>query len=234
MKKQFFINEIPVSRVAFQWTVWSEKGDGENWLETDDLTPRKLKNRMANGVRYEDIRIATIGFEPVDYVEFSADFKDDGAHLYTNELTTEQIQAAELEYLQWDREYEAKKAKEAELLATVAEELPDMDPDQNKALAAAIAAIKPDADPEWVKQLIDSMKRAAEILAEIFRKVVETAKRIASQHKDELMDAAMLVASPPPKWWHLYKHAKKARVRKKYKRKLMDNLLATVQAAGAI
>jgi transcriptional regulator with XRE-family HTH domain len=25
MKKQFFINEIPVSRVTFQWTVWSEK-----------------------------------------------------------------------------------------------------------------------------------------------------------------------------------------------------------------
>lgn len=241
MKKQFFINEIPVSRVTFQWTVWSEKGDGGNWLETEELTPRKLKNRMANGVKYEDIRIATIGFEPVDYVEFSADFKDDGAHLYTNELTIEQIQAAENEYIQWEKEYEAKRTKEAELLAVVTEELPDMDPEQNRALAFAMASIKPDADPEWAKEFIASMKRAAEILAEIFRKVVETVKRLAEslakafrQHKDKFMDAAMLAASPPPKWWHLYKHAKKARVRKKYRRKLMDNLLATLQAAGAI
>jgi DNA-directed RNA polymerase subunit RPC12/RpoP len=51
------------------------------------------------------------------------------------------------------------------------------------------------------------MKRAAEILAEIFRKVVETVKQIVEslaktfrQHKDEFMDAAMLAASPPPKW----------------------------------
>lgn len=237
MKKQFFINEIPVSRVAFQWTVWSEKGNGENWLEIEELTPRKLKNRINNGVRYEDIRIATIGFEPVDYVEFSVDFKDDGAHLYTSELTAEQIQAAESEYLKREGDYEAKKAKEAELLATVVEELPDMDPDQSRALAAAIASIKPDADPEWVKEFIASMKRAAEILAEIFQKVAETAKRIAealanifAQFKDKLIDAAMLAASPPPKWWHLYKHAKKARVRKKYRRRLMDHLMAALAA----
>lgn len=123
----------------------------------------------------------------------------------------------------------------------IADELPNMDPDQNRAIAAAMAAIKPDADPEWVKQFIASMKRAAEILAEFFRKAVETIKRIAEalattlrQRKDEFMDATMLAASPPPKWWHLYKHAKKARVRKKYRRKLMDNLLATVQAAGMV
>lgn len=123
----------------------------------------------------------------------------------------------------------------------IANELPDMDPDQNRALAAAMAAIKPDADPEWVKQFIASMKRAAEILAEFFRKAVETVKRIAEalattlrKHKDEFVDAAMLAASPPPKWWRLYKHAKKARTRKKYRRKLMDNLLATVQAAGMV
>jgi hypothetical protein len=123
----------------------------------------------------------------------------------------------------------------------IADEFPGMDPEQNKALAAAMASIKPDADPEWVKQFIASMKRAAEVLAEFFRKAVETVKRIADalaktfrQHKDEFMDAAMLAASPPPKWWHLYKHAKKARVRKKYRGKLMDNLLATLQAAGTI
>jgi len=115
-----------------------------------------------------------------------------------------------------------------------------MDPDQGKALANAIASIKPDMDPEWVKQFIASIKRAAEILAEIFEKAAEAFKRFASslaksfyKSKDKLMDAAMLAASPPPKWWHLYKHAKKARVRKKYRRRLMDNLLAALAANTA-
>lgn len=123
----------------------------------------------------------------------------------------------------------------------IADELPDIDPDKSATLTAAISAIKPDADPEWVKQFIASMQRAAEILHEIIRDAVETFKQIAddlvktfSQNKDEFIDAAMLAASPPMKWWHYYKYAKKARVRKKYRRKLMDNLLATMQAAGKI
>lgn len=122
----------------------------------------------------------------------------------------------------------------------IAAELPGMDPDQCQALANAIASIKPDIDPEWVQQFIASIKRAAEILAEIFRKAVETFKQIANslaesfgKNKDKLMDAAMLAASPPPKWWHLYKHAKKARVRKKYQRRLMDNLRAALAADTA-
>lgn len=122
----------------------------------------------------------------------------------------------------------------------IAAELPGMDPDQGQALADAIASIKPDVDPEWAKQFIASIKRAAEILAEIFRKAAETFKQIENsltkifgKCKDEFMDAAMLAASPPPKWWHLYKHAKKARVRKKYRRRLMDNLMAALAANTA-
>jgi len=122
----------------------------------------------------------------------------------------------------------------------IAAEFPGMDPDQCQALASAIASIKPDLDPEWVQQFVASIKRAAEILAEIFRKAAETFKQIANslaecfgKNKDKLMDAAMLAASPPPKWWHLYKHAKKARVRKKYRRRLMDNLRAALAADTA-
>lgn len=123
----------------------------------------------------------------------------------------------------------------------IASELPGMDPDQRQDLANAIASIKPGMDPKWVQQFIVSIKRAAEILAEIFRKAVETVKQIASsladsfrKSKDKFIDAAMLAASPPPKWWHLYKHAKKARVRKKYRSKLMDNLLTTMAAANTL
>ena len=131
--------------------------------------------------------------------------------------------------------------QEAEIMKAIANEFPDMDPDQGQALASAITSIKPDVDPEWAQQFIVSIKRAAELLAEIFKKAIETVKQIASsladsfrKNKDKLMDAAMLAASPPPKWWHLYKHAKKARVRKKYRSKLMDNLLTTMAAANTL
>ena len=131
--------------------------------------------------------------------------------------------------------------QEAEIMKAIANEFPDMDPDQGQALASAITSIKPDVDPEWAQQFIVSIKRAAELLAEIFKKAIETVKQIANsitdgfrKSKDKFMDAAMLAASPPPKWWHLYKHAKKARVRKKYRSKLMDNLLTTMAAANTL
>lgn len=39
-------------------------------------------------------------------------------------------------------------------------------------------------------------------------------------------------ANDHPKWWHLYKHAKKARTRKKYRRRLMQQLVTKLAAAG--
>lgn len=49
----------------------------------------------------------------------------------------------------------------------------------------------------------------------------------------ELKAAALYYANEHPKWWHLYKHAKKARTRKKYRRRLMEQLLRTWATGSA-
>ncbi|WP_339060047.1 hypothetical protein [Tepidibacillus marianensis] len=271
MKKQFFINENPVSRVSFQWTVWSEKGDDDNWLETDDLTPRKLLNRMNNSVRYEDFRIASIGFESFDYPDFAVEFKDDGAHLYVDGLTDEAIRAADQEYRDWEAEYEANRAKELDaanikdrlpsavgltedvtllesvlnsepdtedkLAAAIAAELPGMDAERVDALTKAFLAFRPDIDAEQVHQILNNFKRMADAVAEIAQVFIEAIRPVVqaiAKIFDHWFDNMLRATAPNLRWWHLYKHAKKARVRKKYRRLLMDNLLATVQAAGAI
>lgn len=46
------------------------------------------------------------------------------------------------------------------------------------------------------------------------------------------IDYAMLYSvNTHPKWWHLYKHAKKYRVRKKYRKRLMQQLIESLRAA---
>ena len=44
------------------------------------------------------------------------------------------------------------------------------------------------------------------------------------------MDGLLYVANEHPKWWHLYRYSKKRRVRKKYRRKLMQQLLSKIKA----
>ena len=41
---------------------------------------------------------------------------------------------------------------------------------------------------------------------------------------DNLIDRLLYEANDNPRWWHLYKHAKKARTRKKYKHLLVKQL----------
>lgn len=45
------------------------------------------------------------------------------------------------------------------------------------------------------------------------------------------MDAMLYSVNAHPKWWHLYKHAKKYRVRKKYRKRLMQQLIESLRAA---
>ena len=53
------------------------------------------------------------------------------------------------------------------------------------------------------------------ILIERMKPVVEAAAKILGSLWDKLGRAVA-----PPKWWHLYKHSKKARVRKKYRKRI--------------
>lgn len=81
---------------------------------------------------------------------------------------------------------------------------------------------------EWIERAAQAIQKFGEWLLE----AVRTAARIVRESVDKFVDAMLYKANDHPKWWHLYKHAKKARTRKKYRRRLMQQLTAKLAAAG--
>lgn len=79
-------------------------------------------------------------------------------------------------------------------------------------------------------------ERICEALWELAKWASEVISRAASaiaQAGNDLVEHMLYAANNNPKWWHLYKHAKKYRTRKKYRRRLMQQLLSKLRAANA-
>lgn len=68
--------------------------------------------------------------------------------------------------------------------------------------------------------IVQNAKAAFAQIARVFKKAAITLSNMARK----AMDTLLYAANDNPKWWHLYKHAKKARVRKKYRRRLVQQL----------
>lgn len=89
--------------------------------------------------------------------------------------------------------------------------------------------------PAFLQVAQEGIERAAQAIqkfGEWLLEAVRTAARIVRESVDKFVDAMLYKANDHPKWWHLYKHAKKARTRKKYRRRLMQQLTAKLAAAG--
>lgn len=94
--------------------------------------------------------------------------------------------------------------------------------------AALLAAITPQIVKLWevVKGWIDqTVKALGKVMAAIGKTTAATMRSI--------MDAMLYTANEHPKWWYLYKHAKKYRVRKKYRRRLEKQLYSKLLAAAS-
>lgn len=102
---------------------------------------------------------------------------------------------------------------------TIPAELPELTFSLAPESAAAIVELlKPVRDKavQALQQLLEAMRNASAIVCEKASKLIE---------------AEMYYANDNPRWWHLYKHAKKARTRKKYRRLLMKQLLRKLRDA---
>lgn len=91
--------------------------------------------------------------------------------------------------------------------------------------AAAIAEVIRSA----FERFIHKAKKVIGQIAEVFR----TAAKVVGKTVREVMDALLYAANEHPKWWYLYKHAKKYRVRKKYRRRLEKQLYSKLLAAAS-
>lgn len=98
--------------------------------------------------------------------------------------------------------------------------------------------IGPEQAAAIVETIRPKLEKAAEHIAQAIRQFAEWAGEVLSkvaaavrQNANNYMDALLYNANDHPKWWHLYKHAKKARTRKKYRRRLMQQLCRKLEAA---
>ena len=96
-------------------------------------------------------------------------------------------------------------------------------PDQAKAITQEVV--------KTVRPAIDyAVKKAHEFTGWAIQTAGELAK-LAAESLSKFMDAMLYSVNTHPKWWHLYKHAKKYRVRKKYRKRLMQQLVESLRAA---
>lgn len=94
--------------------------------------------------------------------------------------------------------------------------VPYTDPTFPEALASLAAAIR---------RIADAVRQLAEVIAKSLRPVIRTAGEMIDAWADERLRA---VATG--KEWHLMKHARKARTRKKYRNLLLRRWLALLAA----
>lgn len=89
-----------------------------------------------------------------------------------------------------------------------------------------------------LREVWEAVKRALnwvlEVLHPIWERFVEiymAAKADAHKSISDLLDAMLYAANDDPKSWHIYTHTKKRRTRKKYRDKLMRQLVAKLTTA---
>ena len=94
--------------------------------------------------------------------------------------------------------------------------------------AAILNAIEP-AVLRFFQRVVEAAREAWAGL----KRAAKAAGKIMAQLAGRCMDAMLYQANDNPKWWHYYKHAKKYRVRKKYRRRLERQLCDKLLAAAA-
>ena len=93
--------------------------------------------------------------------------------------------------------------------------------------AAILEALQPAA-----LRFLEAVAKTAKEAWEWFKRGAAKAAKIAARWADKCMDTMLYRANDNPKWWHYYKHAKKYRVRKKYRRRLERQLCDKLLAAA--
>lgn len=110
-----------------------------------------------------------------------------------------------------------------ELAAVVATSSPGIDPEAAHQQAALLRV-----SPETLKQILEGFEKIAETLRQIANVIAEALKPLVEWATKAVRRFFESVAGGivPRKWLHLAKHAKKARTRKKYRKRIREAVIA--------
>nr|DAX75480.1 MAG TPA: Large polyvalent-protein-associated domain 15 [Caudoviricetes sp.] len=128
-------------------------------------------------------------------------------------------------------DYDAMQAvREAHdaLAAAVADHFPGADPETVERIAEAADSLK--LTPETMQRILDAFDKVADALKRLAEWAVQAIKKIADFFSKALDD--FLLRRAPPKWRHYALHAKRARVRKKYRDRIRRAFFASLATEG--
>ena len=82
--------------------------------------------------------------------------------------------------------------------------------------------------PEIPPEVVEAFQKIAEKVKEIIKSIVEALQPVIERTVKALRRIWDAIARGlvPKKWWQLYKHAKKRRIRKKYEKRIRERVLA--------
>ncbi len=168
MKKQFFVNEVQVKSIGTSFMT-KDSRLAINDRPNTHATPLSLKR----AVEYEPDRhrITQIGEISVNLLSFTAEFRDDGAHVFIPELVAELGKFSGKSYQEWadsctkasDRKDQAGKPYhyigDRLLIITEREILKEWNKASDEAKAVAILSIKAANEAEAVRGKLEGPDR---------------------------------------------------------------------------
>lgn len=128
-------------------------------------------------------------------------------------------------------DYEAaQRARDAHaaLVEVVADHYPNATEETIERVAEAASSMK--LSPETMQRILDAFDKVADALKRLAEWAVQAIKKIANFFNKALDD--FLLRRAPPKWRHYALHAKRARVRKKYRDRIRRAFVASLATEG--
>ena len=206
-------------------TVWSDLSNNE-W-ETDDINDALEALRLdPRAVALNGYYLGRFGDMTVDDIAAGLPFSErlvDGSedkinpYIYDGSMTPEDYDAMQA----------VREAHDA-LAAAVAGHFPGADPETVERIAEAADSLK--LTPETMQRILDAFDKVADALKRLAEWAVQAIKKIADFFSKALDD--FLLRRAPPKWRHYALHAKRARVRKKYRDRIRRAFFASLATEG--
>lgn len=241
------IGWVIVYRTGRSWhalTVWSDLGNNE-W-ETDDI------NDALEALRLDPRTVALNGYYLGRFGDMTIDDIAAGIRWHyergTNALADDDT------LMQARADIEAARQQAAEAGLPFSERLVDGPEDElnpyiydgsmtaedynamqtareaHAALAEVVTSHYPDATPETMQRILDAFDKIAEAIKALGEWAARAIRTLADFFAESLDD--FMLRRAPPKWRHYALHAKRARVRKKYRNRIRRAFFAALASEG--
>lgn len=219
------IGWVIVYRTGRSWhalTVWSDLGNNE-W-ETDDI------NDALEALRLDPRAVALNGYYLGHFGDMTVDDIAAGIRWHYERGTNALADDDTLTQARADIEAARQQAAEAGLpfVEVVTDHYPNATEEAIERIAEAASSMK--LSPEAVQRILDAFDNIIEAINRMIEWAVWAAKTIVNTIGRSFDD--FLLCRAPPKWRHYALHAKRARVRKKYRNRIRRAFFAALAAEG--